>query len=158
MPSASSPDQPTTHPDIPPFPSPATFAILPDIYLLIARLSILQVQPNTAAEPVTAAAASSAPSSHYLVTGPPLEPKDLPSYVYPIKQKIAKARAAVQALPDVERSVRDQEREIALLERRVESLTGRLAKLGAIAGESEVKAEPGGTRTEQDVVMQGVDG
>ncbi|KIX00702.1 uncharacterized protein Z518_09767 [Rhinocladiella mackenziei CBS 650.93] len=167
MPSAS----PPSHPDVPPFPSPSTFSILPDIYLLIARLNILQTgggqqtsqnppsssqsqsQPQTQAQTQptsqpSAASTSTTPTPH-LHTGPPLDLKDLPAQVYPIKQRLAKARAAVSALPDVERSVEEQEAEIRELERTVALLKRRLGKLGEIAT---------GKQEEGDVVMGGTKG
>ncbi len=157
MPSVTS----QSHPDVPPFPSPSTFSILPDIYLLIARLNILQ-QATTQTGPSQAESSSQTqqqsqtqtsstqqqqqPPQHLQTGGPALELKDLPSQVYGIKQHIAKARAAVQVLPDVERSVEEQEREIRELRRTVGLLRGRLGKLAGIAAE-------GG-----DVVMKGVEG
>ena len=50
-----------------------------------------------------------------------------------MKQKILKAKAAVSALPDLERSIREQEEEIRALEGRVRGLRGRLGELGGIA-------------------------
>ena len=159
MPSATSP----SHPDVPPFPSPSTFSSLPDIYLLIARLNILQ-QATTQTASSQAGSSSQTqqqsqtqtsatqqqqqqqPPQHLETGGPALEIKDLPSQVYGIKQRIAKAKAAVQVLPDVERSVEEQEREIRELQRTVGLLRGRLGKLAGIAAE-------GG-----DVVMKGVEG
>ncbi|OAP65488.1 hypothetical protein AYL99_01460 [Fonsecaea erecta] len=213
MPSTSntntSPATPATaHPDIPPFPSPSTFSILPDIWLLLARLNILhhppqqlqqqqqqqQQQQTTQAQtnghhqtpqqqqtqhpppssshghPTSQTAPSSTPSqqsqtlptqphshSHSQqsqsqpplpsagsATGPAatapifhgaplLDLKDLPAQIYPLKQRLAKARAAVTGLPDVARTVEEQEAEIHRLERMVKGLRGRLGLLGEMA-------------------------
>lgn len=81
--------------------------------------------------------------------------KELPAHVYPIKQKLGKARAAVAALPDLDRSVEQQDVEIRQLERQVALLKARLAKLGAIAATSAAPAGPG---VPGDTAMQGVDG
>jgi len=177
MPSAT----PHSHPDVPPFPAPSTFSILPDIYLLIARLNILQPQqqappssqpqqpptsassqsqtqtqtqtqptPHPPAQPTT----PSHPTATHLRTGPPLDLKDLPAQVYPIKQKLVKAREAVSGLPDIERSVEEQDAEIRDLERTAALLKSRLSKLGSIAqGKKNGKEEGDG-----DVVMQGIEG
>lgn len=112
-----SPNSPT-HADIPPFPSPQTFDILPEIYAVIARLQLASHSPNelSTAHPTEA-----------------LAPKDLPVATVPIKLKIQKARAAVQALPDVGRTVEEQEREIQSLERRNESLRIRVDELARLA-------------------------
>lgn len=163
---------PHTHPDIPPFPSPSTFSILPDIYLLISRLSILQpVNPANASQQAststpagtgagTGVSASSArptpthPNDRLHSGQPPLETKDLIANIYPIKQKLAKARAAVAGLPDVQRSVDEQESEIRALEKRVAALNGRLALLAGIAkGEGKGDRELGPTPVD-DVVMK----
>ncbi|KAK5225345.1 hypothetical protein LTR47_009407 [Exophiala xenobiotica] len=154
MPSATSP----SHPDIPPFPPPSTFSILPDIYLLIARLNILQQattqtgssqgESSSQSQQQQSQTQTSAtqPPPHLQTGGPALEIKDLPSQVYGIKQRITKAKAAVQVLPDVERSVEEQEREIRELQRTAGLLRGRLVKLAGIAAESG------------DAVMKGVEG
>lgn len=47
-----------------------------------------------------------------------------------MKIKIQKARAAVEGLPDVERTVEEQEDEILELEREVERLKGAVRRLG----------------------------
>lgn len=53
----------------------------------------------------------------------------------------------VHILPDVERSVSEQEQEIKMLERKVEALKGRLADLGGIAEQG---------RSGADTIMDGV--
>jgi hypothetical protein len=127
MPSLTSPDA-ITHPDVPPFPPPQTFDILPEIYALVARL---QPPSNNPTDPSASQPADS------------LAPKDLPAAAVPIKLKIQKARAAVQALPDVGRTVEEQEREIRALEMRNESLRLRvkqLAKLARQAREADISS------------------
>ena len=108
----------TTHPDVPPFPSPQTFDILPEIYTLVALLQLPSNSPtdSSASQPTES-----------------LAPKDFPAAAVPIKVKIQKARAAVQALPDVGRTVEEQEREIRALERRNDSLRRRVNELAALA-------------------------
>ncbi|OAL39717.1 hypothetical protein AYO20_01114 [Fonsecaea nubica] len=221
MPSASTttattPATPTAHPDIPPFPSPSTFAFLPDIWLLLVRLDLLnperqhlrplteaqtqaqtnghqQSTANQTQQPLSvslsisssqqgqqasqnppsttpsqqsqalpppplpgAGAAATAPTTTTTTTGaaattlfygaPPLDLKDLPAQVYPLKQRLAKARAAVTALPDVDRTVAEQEDEIRRLERMIKGLKGRLLRLGEVAAEA-------GTEQVRDVEM-----
>ena len=141
MPSATSPS--STHPDIPPFPSPQTFDILPDIYALISRLQL----PSS-----NAGAASPTPTISSTSTSP-LKPQNLNTAAVPIKQKIHKARAAVQTLPDVGRSMEEQEREIRALEARCEKLRGRVGELAALAGRKGAEGESG-----KDEVMEGIEG
>ncbi|KAL2211042.1 hypothetical protein CC79DRAFT_1366415 [Sarocladium strictum] len=50
----------------------------------------------------------------------PLAIKDVPGATDAIKHKIQRARAAVKALPDMERGVEEQEREVKELEGRIE--------------------------------------
>ncbi|KAL5359785.1 RNA polymerase II transcription mediator complex subunit 9-domain-containing protein [Aspergillus floccosus] len=69
-----------------------------------------------------AALSSSAP--------PPLDIKHLPTEASSIKIRIQKAQAVVESLPDVDRSVVDQEKEIAQLEERIARLTSVLSDLG----------------------------
>jgi formylmethanofuran dehydrogenase subunit C len=57
--------------------------------------------------------------------------------MYPLKQRLAHAREAITALPDVERTVEQQEVEIRNLQRMAKSLRQRLAALGDIARKSD---------------------
>jgi RNA polymerase II transcription mediator complex subunit 9 len=128
-----------TSADIPPFPSPNLFSILPEIYLLIARLEPLQESAGPALPTTPGGNNSTAP----------IMLQELPAAIQPIKTQILKAKAAVQALPDVERTVEEQEAEIRMLEGRIGGLRKRLGELGALAGD--------GGRKEGDVVMEGVE-
>lgn len=47
-----------------------------------------------------------------------------------MKRKMQRVREKVMALPDIERSLEDQDEEIAELEGRIEMLKGRLRELG----------------------------
>lgn len=77
----------------------------------------------------------------------PLDPKDLPQAAVPIKLKIQKAKAAVSTLPDVERSIEEQEDEIQELQKRIGRLRGVLGELGRRASEGrregDMKGEAG---------------
>ncbi|MCJ1286193.1 hypothetical protein MMC26_005538 [Xylographa opegraphella] len=93
MPSSTSPH---THPNT--LPPGDTFDIIPPLHALLARL------PGTQAESTGTTT---------------LLPKDLATEAAAIKIKIQKARVAVQVLPDVERSVAEQQAEIGELEERI---------------------------------------
>jgi hypothetical protein len=92
--------------------------MLPEIYTLVSRLHLptSTTTDSTPSQPVDS-----------------LSPKDLPAAAVPIKLKIQKARAAVQALPDVGRTVEEQQREIKALEKRNESLRKRVQELAGLA-------------------------
>jgi hypothetical protein len=128
-----------TSADIPPFPPPSLFSILPEIYLLISRIELLQ-QNAGAALPTTPGGNSSVA---------PMTLQELPAAIQPIKTQILKAKAAVQSLPDVDRTVEEQEVEIKRLEVKIAGLKKRLALLGSRAAQ--------GSRAE-DVAMTGVEG
>jgi hypothetical protein len=59
-----------------------------------------------------------------------LSPKDLSIAASAIKIKIQKARVAVAGLPDVERTIEEQESEIREFDGEVERLRGVLKELG----------------------------
>ena len=130
-------DMPLPEADVPPFHSPSLFSILPEIYLLLSRIELLQ-QNAGATLPTT-------PGGNSSVS--PITIQELPAAIQPIKTQILKAKAAVQALPDVERTVEEQEEEIRMLESRIAGLTKRLGELGKVAGEA----------TKEDVAMTGVE-
>ncbi|QKX56519.1 uncharacterized protein TRUGW13939_03624 [Talaromyces rugulosus] len=61
---------------------------------------------------------------------PPLEAKNLPTAASAIKIRIQKARAVVEKLPDIDRSVTQQEDEIEELEERIARLSAVVAEFG----------------------------
>ncbi|PLB53105.1 hypothetical protein P170DRAFT_472981 [Aspergillus steynii IBT 23096] len=77
---------------------------------------------SAAAAAEIAALSSSAP--------PPLDIKNLPTEVSSIKIHVQKAQAVVEGLPDVDRSVADQEAEIEELEDRIARLKSVIADFG----------------------------
>lgn len=85
-------------------------------------------------------ATSSTNTPHPSITDP-LDPKDLPQAAVPIKLKIQKAKAVVSALPDVERTIEEQEGEIRGLQERIERLRGVLGGLGRRASEGKLKVD-----------------
>ena len=93
MPSSTSPP---THPAT--LPPADTFDFIPPLHALLSRLLVNQSETT---------------GNHTL------SPKDLATEAAAIKIKIQKARAAVQVLPDVDRSVVEQQEEIGELEQRI---------------------------------------
>jgi hypothetical protein len=83
-----------------PFPPASTFDIIPEIYALIARVQ----------------------SGELLI-------RDLNQAAVPIKLKIQKAKAAIQALPDIDRTIAEQEQEIKDLEGQVKVQETRIREL-----------------------------
>lgn len=65
----------------------------------------------------------------------PLEPKDLPNEVIAVKSKIRRALRELEKLPDMDRTVEEQEEEIRMLEQKAAKQKEVLKKLGDVAGE-----------------------
>ena len=68
------------------------------------------------------------PSAH-----PPLDVKNLPTETSSVKIRIQKARTVVEGLPDVHRSVEDQQKEIAELENHMSRLRSVISDFGTRA-------------------------
>ncbi|KAH1435318.1 hypothetical protein KXX32_008833 [Aspergillus fumigatus] len=131
-----------TAPQPVPFPPPQTFDIIPPLHGLLLRLLSTQTAgeggPRTAGE--AGGQAPSEPSGpgqgvqqQTSATGSglaPLTAKDLPTEASSIKIRIQKAHAAVESLPDIGRSVAEQENEIEELENRIARLNAVLADFG----------------------------
>lgn len=86
------------------------------------------------------AAQSQAPGEVPIVdpnANPPLDIKDLPSATSSVKIRIQKARGVVEGLPDVQRSVEEQQIEIDQLEDRVARLRSVIADFGSRTGMSQ---------------------
>lgn len=162
------------------YPDTSIFTFLPDLYLLISRLSELR---NTPPQTAVNGSGTSAPGAGTQQDGahrsgngsgsgggangltqttsreshqsarsgvghdnPSIEVRDLPAHVYGIKKRIAEAKDFVNLrIPDVERSIEEQQAEMRDLQARCHGLRGRLAELGAIAGNGN------------DTVMSGVE-
>lgn len=85
------------------------------------RYSDKNSQQQSGADPSAAAAAAAA--------GPPIAVKDLPAAIDPLKHKIQSARAAVHTLPDVRRTIPEQEAEAAALLARIDKQRATLLQL-----------------------------
>ncbi|GKZ23128.1 hypothetical protein AbraIFM66951_000035 [Aspergillus brasiliensis] len=161
-------DVPAT-PQAVPFPSPQTFDIVPPLHGLLSRLLSPSTNaaggvratddPTGAAAPTgppsgtpgqpqsqqqAATVTSAGPGGAEISglgssTSPALDIKDLPTEVSSIKIRIQKAQAVVENLPDVDRSVADQEKEIQELE-------DRIAKLKSVISDFGQMASPGGAK------------
>lgn len=154
--------------EIVPFPPPQTFEIVPQLHGILLRLlsqkpspnvtvggagdgteapgtsgetqpdgqqssSNIAVGENNGSQPVTDAAALD-PTAH-----PPLDVKDLPTETHSVKIRIQKARAAVEGLPDIERSVEEQQHEISELEDRIARLRSVISDFGTRAGQDSAE-------------------
>lgn len=134
------PQQPaSTAPQQPALPRPDMFDVLPALHELLARID--HRSPSLGGDPaptgpVPSASISSSSSEDdgaaYAELAP-LEPRDLPTEALAIKAKIRRALREVEKLPDMERSVEEQRREIEDLEDRIARQRQTLRKLGEVA-------------------------
>lgn len=86
---------------------------LPVLSAVLSRLQNLSSPSATAASPPT-------PSPSLAASGTgPLTIKDIPAATDQLKHKLQRARAQVKELPDIDRSIADQEEEIRELEERI---------------------------------------
>ncbi|KAJ5986085.1 hypothetical protein N7451_010450 [Penicillium sp. IBT 35674x] len=163
--SSVAPESPSKDATEPPqtvtFPSPQTFEIIPPLHGILLRL-LSQNGPSdgTGGAPGEAPGGlgaseahqqdQQAPSSGNNGTSqavqeaptldpnahPPLDVKDLPTQTSSVKIRIQKARAVVEGLPDVQRSVEEQQREIVELEDRVARLRSVITDFGSRAAKT----------------------
>ncbi|KAJ4348463.1 uncharacterized protein N0V89_009837 [Didymosphaeria variabile] len=101
-------------------PPPSTFDILPDLHRVLSRLINTSIQPP------------GQPSADG-----PLDIQQVSTAATEVKLKLQKARKAVMALPDVDRSIEDQQDEIEFLEARIAKLKSALQDLGKPSQEAE---------------------
>nr|POE48838.1 hypothetical protein CFP56_38935 [Quercus suber] len=112
----------------PALPPPQTFDILPPLHELLARIDHVSVQNDLASN-------NENDDSHgirYLELQP-LDPKDLPAEILPLKSKIRKALRELENLPDMDRSIEDQQEEIAELIQRQAMQEAMIKSLSAAA-------------------------
>lgn len=123
-------------------PPPQTFDILPSLHALLARLLSAPTKAGGVGGEPTSGDPNTQPlsggrggetveggSTDALAIGS-LDPKELITEASAIKIRIQKARAAVDGLPDIDRTVDEQEGEIAELERRIERLKEVIGDFG----------------------------
>lgn len=115
--------------------SPDGLDALSELSLVLAKVRTgIQSSP---ADPPAAAAAAAA-------EGQQLSFKDVPGATDGLKHKVQHARAQVKALPDMDRSVEDQNKEISELEMRIakqKSLLERLREAGTQFGKDADKMD-----------------
>jgi hypothetical protein len=110
----------------PALPAPSTFDILPDLHKLLKRILEAPSQPPAAT-----------PTPAQLSAEGPLEIQHVATAANDIRLKIQKARRAVMALADIDRTCEDQEEEIEDLEARIARLKASLAELGRPTAQAE---------------------
>jgi hypothetical protein len=100
--------------------------MLPDLHRLLKRILETPAQPPPAT-----------PTPAQLAVEGPLEIQHVATAANDIRLKIQKARRAVTALPDMDRTCEDQEDEIEDLEARIARLKASLNELGRPVAQAE---------------------
>jgi hypothetical protein len=108
---------PPPAPATPGLPPPSTFDFIPDLFKILNRLIPAATQPS-ASGPNQASAEES------------LEIQQVAGATTEVKLKLQRARTAVLALPDIDRTCEDQQDEIEYREARIEKLKAALQQLG----------------------------
>ncbi|KAI1976898.1 hypothetical protein LOZ53_005258 [Ophidiomyces ophidiicola] len=132
-----SPQDPASQDAVRPFPAPQTFDILPPLHALLVRLlstppneqQAAATNPDVSTEPVILSTPGVETTMHSL------DPRALVTGASAVKIRIQKARSAIEELPDMQRSVEEQEAEIKLLEKKIARLKGVIGDFGQRAGE-----------------------
>lgn len=102
-------------------PPPTTFDILPDLHSLLKRL-IDPAPPSASTQPGADG---------------PLEIQHVATAATDVRLKLQRARRAVLALPEIDRTCEDQEEELEDLEARIARLKASLRELGRPAGAAD---------------------
>lgn len=113
-------------------PQPQTFDILPALHELLARIDHTATEAGTITDHADTSESSGDIGALYTDLAP-LEPKDLPTEVLQIKAKIRNALKELQKLPDMERSIEEQQVEVEELEDRIARQRAMIRKLGEVA-------------------------
>ncbi|KAM5435143.1 hypothetical protein MferCBS31731_006440 [Microsporum ferrugineum] len=137
QPPPSQQDETTSDPKVAPtFPPPQTFDILPPLHALLARLLSNPSTSFATGQPGESGLSQSTEQTPGggIASLDGLDPKSLLTGASAVKIRIQKARNAVEELPDIDRTIAEQEEEIQQLERRI-------AKLKGVMDEFRVRSE-----------------
>jgi len=136
-PEKSTPQPPSLH-NLPEGLNPDSIDTVPILSALLSRL------PDSSSTVPTTSTAGSPPagSPSNLATGTgPLGVKDIPLATNEIKHKFQRARAQIKELPDIERSLEEQEEEIRDLEEKIARQRAVLAGLRDVGLEAKKERE-----------------
>lgn len=112
-------------------PPPQSFDILPALHELLARIDHTSSDASAITDQVEESGSAGIGALYTDLA--PLEPKDLPVEVLQIKSKIRNALKELQKLPDMDRSIEEQQLEIEELEDRIARQKAMIRKLGEVA-------------------------
>jgi hypothetical protein len=126
---------------------PSSFDTIPELALLLTRVK----PPTPSAQPVTGTTPLPAPADG----DDTLSLKQFPAATDPIKHSLQRARQHMRALPDIKRSVEEQEKEIQRLEEKREKQREQLEKLRGFGAGITFKEKDGEKKGEErEMVMR----
>ncbi|KAF7553153.1 hypothetical protein G7046_g7173 [Stylonectria norvegica] len=131
------------HLALPPDFSPDTLDALSELSIVLAKVRA-GIQASTG---ITTGATPGGPSSN----GQTLSFKDVPGATDGLKHKLQRARDNVKALPDMDRSIEEQTREMTDLEARIEKQRALLQRLRDEAGGKNAKEDSAAVGDKMDV-------
>jgi small-conductance mechanosensitive channel len=120
--------------------TPDSIDTLPVLSALLARL---QVPTNTNITSTSGSPPAASPAQVVSGTGP-LTIKDIPAATDELKHKLQKARIQVKELPDIDRSLAEQEEEIRELQERIRRQRGVLENLREVGKAAKNQREESG--------------
>jgi small-conductance mechanosensitive channel len=115
--------------------------VLPVLSSLLSRLQVPQNQTSASTAGSPPGPTSSATPSQLASGTTPLTIKDIPAATDQVKHRLQRARVSVKELPDLDRSLAEQEEEIRELKEKIQrqkDVLKNLAKGDIGAGESNV--------------------
>lgn len=112
-------------------PRAETFDVLPALHEMLSRIDH-QAPADVAHTNIAGSPAVDNNAVSYADL-PPLEPRDLPNEVLSIKAKIRRTLRELEKLPDMNRTIEQQEQEILDMERRIEQKQALISKLAQAA-------------------------
>ncbi|KAH9819377.1 RNA polymerase II transcription mediator complex subunit 9 [Teratosphaeria destructans] len=121
QPSSQPPQHQHQHQHQPNLPAPELFDILPQLHEILARID------HTPADGEQESDDDLGAQYH---KQSPLDPKDLPAAILPLKAQMRKAMKEIERLPDIDRSVEEQDEEIRELEERLKKQQEMVRKMG----------------------------
>lgn len=124
-----------------PMPPPQLFDILPPLHEILARIDHGSPANDSSIQQEDRSGTDLGASYNGLR---PLEPKDLPTAILPLKAQLRRGLKELEKLPDMDRSVQEQEEEIAELQERLKRQREMLTRLGDMARSTDGRLGFGG--------------
>ncbi|QIX00658.1 hypothetical protein AMS68_006175 [Peltaster fructicola] len=127
-PTTSTANRTTSQPNLP---RADAFDVLPALHEMLSRIDH-QAAADVAHANITGSPAIDVEDSNYADLTP-LEPRDLPNEILSIKTRIRRTLRELEKLPDMDRTMEQQEQEIEDMNERIQKQRNLIAKLAQAA-------------------------